>query len=160
MKIFTKEPKNCTSNEIELFVKLVQEGSQVNNTGLKDRILNTKLLAFCYLRNELIGISAIKKPNLNYKNTIFKKADIEIHSSDFDYELGYSFTKEFHQGKGINYKINRRLISDIHDGNIYATTANPVMKHLMKKLEFDEIGNEYKGEINEDMIQIFSYLVK
>ena len=160
MVIKIKPPSEFDDNEIDLFEELVKEGSQVNNTGLRDRILNSKLLAFCYSRDELVGISSIKQPNIRYKNRIFEKANIEDKSIDFDYELGYSFTKENNQGKGISHKINSKLISSFKDGNIYSTTANPVMIHLLKKLQFNEIGKKYKGEINEEKIQIFSYYVK
>ena len=37
---------------------------------------------------------------------------------------------------------------------IYATTANPGMKAILKKLGFSEIGNSYQGSHNTDAIQI------
>lgn len=157
MQFYIKKPKECTEREINEFIQLVLVGKQVASKGLKKRILNTKLLAFCYIDKELIGISSIKRPVLIYKINTFKKALVEKESLKYNYELGYTVTKAGFEGNGISFKVNSKLISHITDSGVYATTANPVMIHLLKKLDFKAIGEEYKGKYN-DKIGIFSLL--
>jgi len=157
MKIDIKTPSDCNYYEITLFLNLVKEGSQVNEIGLRKRILGSKLLGFCYFDNELVGVSTIKNPIISYRNRTFKRGNIEGDATKFKYELGYSVTKKGYQGKGINYKLNNKLISNICDGNIYATTGNPRMVYLLEKLDFKPIGEKYKGEYNDEL-QIYSFM--
>lgn len=155
MKIYIKRPSDFTNNEIRLFTDFIKEGSQVSEIGLKKRVLNCKLLGFCYMSNELVGISAIKTPLDSYRFKVFMNARLEKEVEKFKYELGYSFTKKGYQGKGINYAINSELISNVNDSNIYATTGNPGMIHLLVKLGFNQIGEKYNGDFNETL-QVFS----
>ena len=67
-----KEPSNCSEKKINNFHELLVEGGKVSQKGLIGRIKNCELLAFCYFNSELIGISSIKKPNVNYIEKIIE----------------------------------------------------------------------------------------
>lgn len=153
-----KKTKDCTPDEINNFYELAKKAEQVDIVGLLNRIRNSRLLAFCYNKGSLVGISAIKKPNDNYKKRTFTKAGIENESSNFKFELGYSFTENKFRGKQISYELNKQLISELLDENIFAITANPGMKNILTKTGFTEIGNTYKGKHNIEELQIFGIL--
>lgn len=152
-----KKTKDCTSSEINSFYELVKRAGQVDLIGLFDRIKNTELLAFCYHKRHLVGISSIKIPNRNYKKRIFSEAGIQNKEQEYKFELGYSFTEENFRGKQIGFHLSNKLIKELSDITIFATTANPGMKKILKKIGFIEIGNTYKGKYNLDEIQLFGY---
>ena len=149
-----KKPQDCSENELIAFYELAIKAEQVNKAGLKDRIRNCLLIGFCYYEDLLIGISAIKVPIKTYKYKIFTKAGIKKEASLFNFELGYSFTEEKFRGRQISYNLNKRLVNELPSNGIYATTANPGMKRILKNIGFTENGKPYKGEHNLDDIQI------
>ena len=152
-----KETKDCSSVEINDFFELAKKAEQVDLVGLLDRIKKSQLLAFCRSKSQLVGISAIKVPNNNYKKRIFRKAGIENDVNDYKFEPGYSYTEEKFRGKQISFDLNKELVKELSDNSIFATTANPAMKRILNKIGFTEIGNAYKGKHNTDEIQIFGF---
>ncbi|MBL4904467.1 MAG: hypothetical protein JKZ00_00190, partial [Flavobacteriaceae bacterium] len=138
------------------FYKLVRSGGQVNEKTLINRLKKAKLLAFGYADDgNLIAVTSIKVPNNKYKNDVFINGSIKESTENYSYELGYAVTHKEHRGKGYNFKLNKELISKVNDGNIYATTGNPFMVKLLKKLNFKPIGQEYDGKYNEKL-QIYA----
>lgn len=151
MEISVLAPSDCTEEELAIFFRLVEEGGQVNTKTLMNRIKSARLLAFGYVDKELTCVSSIKIPDIGYKNRIFKSASIESESKLYSFELGYSMTKEKHRGNGYNFKLNSTLLSKLELSKVYATTANPGMIHLLKKLGFKSIGKSFKGKYNEEL---------
>lgn len=156
MKIEIKLPNKIKDKDVNDFYKLVKSGGQVNKKTLLARLKKAKLLAFGYADNgKLIAVTSIKVPNKKYQNSVFSNGSINECSENYCYELGYAVTHEEHRGKGYGFILNRELLSKIDDGNIYATTGNPHMVKLLKKLGFSSIGKEYDGNYNKK-IQIYS----
>lgn len=152
MIIKVQQPDEITDKEFNSFYKLVKSGGQVNKETLITRLKKAKLLAFGYADDDsLIAVSSLKIPNNNYKNNVFINGSIKESTDKYSYEFGYAVTHKEHRGKGYNFKLNKELISKVNDGNIYATTGNPFMVKLLKKLDFKPIGKEYDGKYNEKL---------
>ena len=146
-----KKPTDCTQEEIELFKNLVLSGGQVDPFGLEARIKNCRLLGFYYSnRKELIGVSAIKQKDKDSVKQTRAKAKIlegEIPTT----ELGYSVTKVEFRGKGINRIINDKLLEEIKDEKIYATTDNDAMRKYLTQSGFTKKGRSFKGTYNNNL---------
>ena len=149
MTILIKNPLECSKEELDKFEKLVLLGGQVSPEGLRKRILKCRYLGLCYIENEIVSISAIKKPShLKIKRTIeaakIKKAEVPTC------ELGYLVTKEGFRGKGINSDINNSLLDKLEkDDRVFATTSNDhIRKYLITK-GFKKIGEPFEGKYNE-----------
>jgi hypothetical protein len=56
-----KPPSECTHEEIQSFFNLVKRGGEVNINTLEAGIRRARLLAFCYVNQELAGVAALKK---------------------------------------------------------------------------------------------------
>lgn len=152
MIIKVQQPDKITDKEFNTFYEMVKSGGQVNRETLINRLKKAKLLAFGYDNDEsLIAVSSLKIPNNNYKNNVFINGSIKDSTNKYSYELGYAVTHKEHRGNGYNFKLNKELISKVDDGNIYATTGNPFMVKLLKKLDFKPIGKEYDGKYNEKL---------
>ena len=151
-----KNPASCSSDQLEEFHKLSMKAEQVDVYGLEARIRNSEILAFCYDSGRLVGISALKNPNSNYKNRVFKKAGISELADNYDFEIGYAYTENEYRGNRINFHLNERLINMVKSRRVYATTANPSMINILKNLGFNPIGKPYQGVQNQEKLQILA----
>ncbi|CAM4331871.1 hypothetical protein ZORO111903_13990 [Zobellia roscoffensis] len=156
MNIKVLPPNKCTEKELDLFHDLVLKGKQVDKNGLKNRISNSSVLGFCYIENSLVSISSIKRPNEGYKNRIFAKAKILELAKYHPFELGYAYTEKDFRGKGLNFRINERLLEFSVLEPIYATTHNVKMKGSLLRMGFKVVGAEYKGDSGHN-IEILSH---
>ena len=106
--------------------------------------------------NEVVGVASIKNPDKNYKKTTFKKANVEEFADDFDYEIGYAVTKETHRRKGISEQLIKSLMDNSNSKSFYATTKNDGMRHLLEKIGFVKLGDNYTNDNNETLT-LYSY---
>jgi len=153
-KIF--KPENCSVDQLQEFFDIVVEGKQVNANGLLNRIKAADFLSFCELDNEIVGVASIKNPDKKYKKTTFKKANVEEFADDFDYEIGYAVTKETHRRKGISEQLIKSLIENSSSKSFYATTKNDGMRHLLEKIGFAKLGDNYTNSKNE-ILTLYRY---
>ena len=147
-KIIIKRPQDCTKSDIQQFEKLVVEGGQVNTDGLDKKILDCKLLGFCYANKELASIAAIKIKPVDQIRDIFKKTQSTKINKLPKLELGYCFTNHHHRGKKFNSTLNDRILETVKGESVFATTGNPIMIHYFESRGFDLIGKPYKGNFS------------
>lgn len=76
MEIQSKIPSECTKDELNEFHSLVIEGGEVSPIGLPERIKQADRLIFVRDESVCIAVGALKRPNDNYKNNVFKKAGV------------------------------------------------------------------------------------
>lgn len=159
--LFMEEPhfiirrsQDCSKAEISQFEKLVVEGGQVNTDGLDKKILDCKLLGFCYVNKELASIAAIKIKPTDQIREIFKKTQTAKINNMPKLELGYCFTNHHHRGKKFSSTLNDRILEAVKGESVFATTGNPIMVHYFESRGFDLIGKPYKGNFSP-MIYLF-----
>jgi len=143
-----RRPQDCSKAEIRQFEKLVIEGGQVRTEGLDKKILDCKLLGFCYVNKELASIAAIKIKPINQIQEIFKKTQTKEKENLPKLELGYCFTNHHHRGKKFNSALNDRILEAVTRKPVFATTGNPIMAHYFESRGFDLIGKPYKGNFS------------
>lgn len=147
-KIEVKEPKSCTDSEISSFYEEVKKGGKVMLHGLTDRIKNCELLAFCYYKDTLIGVSSIKRPNPNYVADIIKKTEIDRKIEDLTFEIGYSYTELDYRRNGISKELKSKLLEQMKSrgGTIFSTTAIKSSQTFLEENGFKKLGKSYDGE--------------
>jgi RimJ/RimL family protein N-acetyltransferase len=147
-KIEIKEPSKCSEEEISQFYEKVKKGGKVMIQGLKDRIKNCELLAFCYFEDSLVGVSSIKRPTQNYVTNIIAKTKIDRKIEDLTFEIGYSFTESDYRRNGISKELKRRLLKtmEARPGIIFSTTAVKSSQHFLEGIGFKKFGISYDGE--------------
>jgi RimJ/RimL family protein N-acetyltransferase len=148
----------CSTDELNKFVKLVEKGDEVDRCNLSDRVKRAQFLAFSYDEsNNLVGVGAIKQPNTTYRNSVFSKAKSNHPPNQYDVELGWIYIEEDFRGRGIGKTIVRELLEKIKDKKVYATTRtdNDTMKHILKYFKFHESGEEYKSTRGKHSLVLF-----
>jgi hypothetical protein len=130
-----KVPKSCTDKELYEFYSGLKKGGKVSLNGLKERINNCELLAFCRLDNQLIGLSAIKRPGKHYVEEIIQKANLNIEVMELTFEIGYSFTEPEFRMNGISKTLKESLLKEMESrkGIIFSTTAVLSSQNFLKK---------------------------
>lgn len=147
-KTEVKEPDKCSDKEISAFYDEVRKGGKVMLQGLLNRIRNCELLAFCYHNNSLVGVSSIKRPNLDYVADIIKKTEIDRKPADLTFEIGYSFTEPHYRNNGISMELKKELLNQMKSrrGTIFSTTAIQSSQNFLKENGFKRNGKSYDGE--------------
>lgn len=156
-----KEPSDCSDIEISIFYEGVKKGEKVMLQGLKDRIKNCEILAFCYYNESLIGISSIKRPNQNYVAEIIRKAQINRQTTDLMFEIGYSYTEPAYRKNGVSKYLKSKLLEQMKSrkGTIFSTTAIKSSQNFLEENGFIKIGKSYDGK-NDKEISYYEKLNK
>lgn len=148
VKIEIKQPSNCSEKEISDFSEKAKKGGKVKSEGLVNRIKNCELLAFCYYKEILVGISAIKKPNPKYIKDIIYKAKINRTVEDLPFEIGYSYTIPDFRRNGISRELKKELLKEMETrkGIIFSTTAIKSSQNFLEEHGFKKVGEPYDGK--------------
>ena len=156
-KIIGKEHLKSTDKQI--FGELLREQGKVDsdkngNFNLKaDRCL---IICIVFIDKKPISIGAIKKKtNYDFESEYSNLPELSLQ---FDWELGYLYTKEQYSKKGIASSVIKYLLDAYGNKNIMASTeisANPAMVHLLEKNGFRHYGNPWKSRKHSNFIGLF-----
>lgn len=144
MNIVVKSPVDCTQEELHAFLAMILSGNKIMKERLEQRIRNAVFLAFAYDDAELVGIAALKRPLLTYKNRIFQQAAVPEQAKKFLYEFGYAVTKKTYRRKGVATELAQSLLQKTNK-NVFATTGNKIAEKLLERFGFKKLGTPYKG---------------
>ncbi len=155
-KIIVKEPLQCTESEIDKFHELVLKGRKVDPNGLLNRIRNCEFLAFCYLKDNIIGISAIKKPSDTYIERVINSTKIQRQPQELNFEIGYSFTEPDFRRNGISKTLKECLLNAMksRSGIIFSTTAIKSSQTFLIEQGFEQKGEAYDGDNDKGIMYL------
>jgi GNAT superfamily N-acetyltransferase len=159
MEIFTKPPSNCSADELAQFEALVLEGGEVIPQGLSGRIKNAENLIFVRDDTSCIAVGALKRPNENYRNGVFKKAGVPQLIDGYPFEIGWIYASPAARGKGVGRAILNAIIDIVGKSGCFATTRqnNKVMHHLFEQYSFCRLGNDYPSENGNYRLILYGY---
>ena len=152
-QIILKE--GITDSHRTTFAQLLKEQGKVKE-DLNLKADRCKLIGFVILDGRAIGCGGIKVKTLSDFSR--EKANLPDESQNFDWELGYIYTKPDYSGKGIASILISNLISEYGDENIMASTeisANPGMVRLLEKNGFRHYGSPWKSGIHSNYLGLF-----
>ncbi|GGI27555.1 hypothetical protein GCM10008119_28240 [Pedobacter mendelii] len=153
-KYIIKKPADCLLAELFHFYLLLKKGNKVSTKDLSQKIHNCEFLAFCYLENRLVGISAIKRPAKSYIEEVHRKAGVWRNIEEYIFEVGYSFTEDDVRRLGISGTLKQMLQEKIihHHGMVFSTTAVQTSQRFLKSQGFVACGNPYQGKYDDNII--------
>lgn len=149
-------PNTCPHQKIDLFVSLVKEGGEVSETGLQFRVENSHMLALTYAGNEIIGVGALKNPDVVYSENVFKNTSENFE--EYPLELGWIYIKPEFREKGIATEIVSKLLEKRDGKGVFMTSRTDTL--AMTKIAFDfgfqKIGTPRKSSIDKSrFIQLY-----
>jgi predicted GNAT family N-acyltransferase len=152
-----KTPDQCTAIELDIFCELAASGGQLQD-GLRQRLTNIGLiLLFIAVDDAVAAVGALKSPNKKYQADIFKKAATPLAPKDFPVELGWCCVSPKYRGQGLSRTVVNALVthSNEREQNVYATTRNDIMKHILTDIGFQSSGQPYTTETTNNPLQLF-----
>ncbi|MGB7296677.1 MAG: hypothetical protein WBC70_13920 [Candidatus Aminicenantales bacterium] len=135
MKMLIKASSQCTEQELQEFQRLVKMGGEVISWGLRNRIRSASLLAFGYVGDLVVGITALKIPLPPYKKKVFEKSGLLHRYHEFERELGWVYVEPKWRGKRFSNELVKTLLSRVKDFNVFSTSRIeklPMHKALKK----------------------------
>lgn len=155
--IVSKSPDKCSTDELRKFLDLVLKGGEVTPVGLEARIRKAERLIFSIESDCLIGITAIKKPDQSYKQTLFQKARVSTDCEQFLFELGWIFVLPSSRGAGASHTLVEAALAATDNKGIFATTRedNIPMTKLLISHGFLPHGEAYPSNIGKSRIGLF-----
>lgn len=149
-----KAPGKCSKAELDSFENLVRIGDEVILKGLRNRIESAYVLTFGKtVGGEVVGVAALKNPNHNYRNSVFKKSRSKEEPSQWHAELGWIFVRNEYRKQGLATRLVKELFSSATPMTVYATAReknDPVLP-LLEKFGFGQSGQAYpsnEGDYN------------
>jgi predicted GNAT family N-acyltransferase len=116
-------PSDCTSQALADFENLVTKYGTVDPEGLTQRIRDASRLLYLRESNgQLVGVGALKRPQLSYRRKVFAKARATTPPDEYRVELGWVAIAKSHRGRGLSRRIIGQLISLAENENLFATT--------------------------------------
>ncbi len=116
-------PSDCTQRALADFENLVTKYGTVDPEGLTQRIRDAFRLLFLRESNgELVGVGALKRPQLGYRSKVFAKARATTPPDEYRVELGCVAVAKSHQGRGLSRRVIGQLISLAENENLFATS--------------------------------------
>jgi len=146
MEIIVKLSNECSDQEINEFIQLVNQGGEVDPEGLEERVRRAKNLFF--LKDpSLVAVSALKCFYQEYKNSIFEKSGCSDIASGYRLEMGWMYAKPQSRGKGFGRALIEAMISQLEGESCYTTVRsdNAVMHHMLNSHGFNRVGTEYSS---------------
>lgn len=155
--IESKRPKECTAAELKDFQALVLAGGEVTSVGLAARIKKAEVLLFLEQGGCLKGIAAVKNPEKNYKEGVFKKAQATVKPNHFLFEPGWVFVLPSSRGAGFSHKLVQAALSAVSGQPIFATSRvdNAAMHKVLKAHGFSCHGKPYASERSKQQLRLF-----
>lgn len=143
-----RQPNSCSEKEIAAFCSAVQKGDEVEPKGLKERVERAKTLAFLYMGTALVGVAALKQPNVSYRDDVFKKAEVPLIATDFELELGWVYVSPDQRGKHFSEVLSTAAISQSKGTPVFATTRldNLPMQRALERVKFSSVGVPYSSK--------------
>lgn len=156
--VVIRSPNDCLAAELDAFENIVKSGGEVNPNGLRTRIKDAYFLALLNDYNgAVIGVGALKRPDENYRYSIFRKACSKEEPSEYKTELGWIFLKKEFRGQSLStLLINELLMAGKHIPT-YATVRvnNANMLAILGKFGFLQEGNAYPSDTGDYSLALY-----
>lgn len=151
IKIDAFAPRDLSDDQRTVFVRLVEEGEEVDNAALATNIDNARILIFGIVEGDVKGIAALKRPQASYREKIREKAGVEVGERHYAYELGYVVLMPEARGRKVSHRLVAEALMHADGRPIFATARadNAPMLAALAKAGFAQVGREYRGRKNQ-----------
>lgn len=155
IELVVARPDEVTPADRAAFVKQVCEGGEVNPNTLPALVDRAVALAMARKDGSLVGVGAIKRPNLSHRGHVFKAAKVDLLPDAL--ELGWVFVQPATRGLGISAMIVEALVPYVGATRVYATSRvdNVPMHATLNRFGFKSVGVPYPSKQNNTPIQLF-----
>ena len=155
MKTGGRAPAECSGLEVARFCELVRAGGEVDEAGLRERVMRAERLVFSRDGDCIVGVAGLKNPYDEYRAGVFAKAGVS-NPSDFPLELGWVFVVPERRGQGLSNGLVESGVAGVETG-VFATSwvDNAAMHSGLRRYGFEQAGQPYESERSERKLLLF-----
>ncbi len=149
------QAKNFNNKHQQIFSVMLKEQGKVRG-DFETKIYRCKIICITHIDNIPVAIGAIKQKTPSDFNP--EKANLPQLSNQFEWELGYLYTRKNFEGQGIASSMAKLLVQNYGQGNLMASTeikTNPAMVHILEKNGFNLYGKTWKSNIHNNELGLF-----
>ena len=152
-----KQPRECTEAELGSFCTLVREGEEVAPATLDDLVRAAEALAFLEHGGAVVGVAGLKKPNIGYKERVFKAAGLAAQARRYALELGWVFVAAAHRGNGLSRELAEAAMSRAGSAAVFATTRvdNVPMQRTLERIGFARGGSPWRSRRGAHQLALY-----
>ena len=149
MEIRISKPNKIDEVHLSQIIDLIVRGGQIKGDRQAIRILigHADFVGYMILDGTVICTATLKNPYKEYKEKVFRLADLES-SKNYHKELGYIVTHPDFENQGHCQQLLTTIFYQIRSLPIYATTRKPSMIHILNKLGFRQNGALYNQDLS------------
>lgn len=144
-----------TESHVNEFGDLLKEQNKVQGPVL-EKAKRCKVICIVSTEEGTIAIGGIKPKTKS--DFLKEKANLTNRQNDFEWELGYIYTKPKFMKKGIASNVVRMLLDKYGSENIMASTEiskNPGMVKILERNGFRLYGKPWKSKIHGNFLGLF-----
>lgn len=146
---------NFKVDQCSILAEMLREQGKVKRPS-ENKTDRCHLLCIATIDDHPVAIGAVKqKTRADFSA---EKADLPELASEFEWELGYLYTRRAYEGRGICSTIVRVLLDAYGDGPIMASTeisANPGMVKILERHGFRLFGKPWKSNMHDNFLGLF-----
>jgi len=138
-----------------VFGTLLKEQNKVRG-DLSTKAGRCKVICIVNKNDEPIAIGGIKTKTRSDFNP--EKANLSELANDFEWELGYLYTKPAFGGQGIASNVVKLLLNECESTNLMASTEiskNPGMVKILERNGFRHFGKPWKSDIHANFLGLY-----
>jgi hypothetical protein len=144
-----------TDQHRTILAEMLREQGKVRGDFDK-KIDRCRILCIASIDSHPVAIGAIKESTKSDFDSA--KADLPALADEFEWELGYLFTRPASKDKGLASQVVRMLLAAYGDAPIMASTEicmNPGMVRILEKNGFRVFGKPWQSGIHRNMLGLF-----
>jgi hypothetical protein len=153
-----KSADECSKIERAAFHSLVLQSGEVQSEGLPARVARAEALLFLLDASfGLIGISALKHPDNEYRQKVFAAANTNSVAASFTLELGWIYLIQQHRDRHLSSWLIDPLLDIASDRSVFATCRinNSAMNKILPKHGFQLSGDPYPSANGQYELNLF-----
>ena len=106
---------------------------------------------------KLLRLQVLKKPELDYREMVWKKSNLEGQVHPIVLELGYIMVDPFYRNEKLGTRLCEAICKRFSKEKIFATTRvnNFPMRSIFSKLQFVAFGECYENRLGTNNLQVF-----
>jgi predicted GNAT family N-acyltransferase len=155
--VIVKSSAEFSKLEIGYFIACVRAGGEVSFQGLVERIRNATALVFVKIDGGLVGVAALKRPQVSYRRSVSSRCGIALSAAEFPFELGWVFVSPEARSQGLSLLLAQAALTRSGGAGVFATsrTDNIAMHRSLAKVGFHPTGNPYPSGRAKHLLQAF-----
>jgi ribosomal protein S18 acetylase RimI-like enzyme len=154
-EVYFKKPDELDSETFEAIYLLIAQGGEVNNSTLREHLLDTVIIGYITVNGKVVASAAVKKSEDDYYDNVFLKAHSRLKYEDFQFQMGYLMVAPAFRRRGFASLLVKNRCELFKSDNLYATVRlnNRAAQSILINNGFEQSGRPFKNRTaTEDLV--------